>query len=218
MYNERSVRSRSSRSPRNRKRFHVRGTNNQARTISACSQIDEKKERMLKLFADKLDVSFDEFEREAKAYSAPKPSHTCQTSPAVIIINANADKCLKAWVDYVWKEGGGFGVPKELRAETKENGQGHIRTPGYGLFELILEVDAQARLIEYTIPRGLPVTSHHASVYFEQLDDGTTRVAWIVRYTPKWYGGILGYHCERILFPQFLRNLKTEVESGRGPR
>ena len=162
-------------------------------------------------FPVELNVSFEAFEKEAFAFSIDA-AHSHMTSPATCHIKASADTVMKAFVDYIWKRGGGMGQPVELRGGKKPNGEGNIRTPGYGLFELILQVDDTKKMLEYTIPRGLPISSHQASVYFEPLQDGTTRVAWIVRYTPKWYGLWFGLYCEKVLFPFFLKNLKLDVE------
>jgi len=168
---------------------------------------------MFALFPNELNCSYEEFDREARAFANPELTHTHQINPVVRTINAPADKCLQQWVEFVWKRGAGLAEPKELRRALTEHGDGLIRTPGFGLFEAILDVDPKRRYVSYSVVRGLPVTSHHASVYFEQLDNGSTRIIYSLRYTPTWYGGWLGAYCEKMLFPLFLRNLRNHIDA-----
>ena len=168
------------------------------------------------IFASELDTSFDAFEKECQAFSI-QSEHSHQTRPARITINAPPKQVMNAWFDCIWMRGGGMGQPTELRKALKPNGEGHIRTPGYGLFELMLRVDEDNPshlMIHYTIARGLPLSSHYGTVYFEPADENgsTCSISWIVRYTPKWYGYWFGAYCEKLLFPFFLRNLKADVE------
>jgi hypothetical protein len=159
------------------------------------------------------DVNFEEYGRVEVPSFSYKTKQTNQTGIVSLEIDAPYEQVMQAWVDYTWRAGGGFGKPIELKTGNPD-GEGSIRTPGYGLLEMIFRVDKKERLIEYSITRGLPLSSHYASVHFGELDGGKrTLVSWIMRYTPRWYGVWLGAYIQYYLFPQFLKNLKLYVET-----
>ena len=165
-----------------------------------------------RLFPD-VAGDLDAYERGEATKFSLEASHTKQTGIVSVELPIPPAEAMQAWVDFIWFDGGGQGKPTILRTG-EANGRGSVRTPGYGLLEIILRVDPKENLIDYTITRGLPLKSHWATVHFGALDGGKrTKMSWMMRYTPRWYGVWIGPYIQHYLFPRFVDALKTYVQA-----
>ena len=93
-----------------------------------------------------------------------------------------------AFLDIVWRGGGGFGKPKVV--EGKANGLECLRTVTGGVKEQIVAVDFPNNLTYRVLKGMLPFKSHRAFVEFTQPKPGAeVNLTWVVHYTPKRFTG-----------------------------
>jgi hypothetical protein len=141
---------------------------------------------------------------------APVPSSS--TNKYTIDIKSSPQKVFQAFIDYVWKKGGGLG-DVTLLEQGDEDGIHCLRNPGLGLREVIMKTVRDSRIV-YAIPRGMPVHLYRGIVQFDRLGNESTRITWYAEYEPYFLIGTL--YVNAIVnygFPRMLENLKKYVES-----
>lgn len=71
-----------------------------------------------------------------------------------MVIKASQDDCYKNWIDVVFKNGGGLGLPLILEYGDRDSHVGLKRQVTGGIIEEILATD-QPNSIEYTVISGM---------------------------------------------------------------
>eukprot|EP00051_Salpingoeca_urceolata_P021863 m.348376 g.348376 ORF g.348376 m.348376 type:complete len:198 (-) comp19877_c0_seq5:85-678(-) len=123
------------------------------------------------------------------------------------------EQVFERWLEVVWRGGGGMGKPTIEEPGDSDTYAGCRRRVAMGIREEILST-RHGEQVEYAVVSGpFPVSSHHATVDFEEAPDAQTGtvVTWTCDVTP--YFG-LGWVVRKTIehaFASMLTHLKKDL-------